>query len=169
MRDSIIRIFKFVIIIAVIIFVAFFLIKHANVMFKEKVDNDVKTDLLLVQAKIKLIKGKAEVSTNNEAYVGNKVSESDKQDVKDFLKSIKINEEDFEKYYILSVKDLESMGLASEMKNVEDNVFIINYEESDVIYVKGIQIDNTVNYRLSEILAKDKKNWILYNRIEVNE
>ncbi len=154
MRSSIFRAFKFIIIIAIIICIGVVAFKYIKEMFVKKVDNDVKTDLLLVQAKIKLIKGKSDVKDNTEDFIGKKVSESENEDIKNLLKTIEIEESKFDKYYILAVQDFETMGIRTELKNVEDNLYIVNYEDGEIIYTKGITIDNKVEYKVSNILEE---------------
>lgn len=159
------RTIRLLIIIAIIIAVGVVGLNYALKLLKQKQNDDIRTDLLLVQARIKVIKGKAEVSSNTEVYVGTKISEYHDNNVKDFLKNIQINESQFEKYYILSMQDLEKMGISGELKNPEDNQYIVNYETADVIYKKGIEENGDTKYKISDIITKESpKYWILHNR-----
>lgn len=170
MKKSIFKIIKLLFILSIIAGIATFLLKNAGILLQQKNDDDKKTDLLLIQAKIKLIKGKSDVNSNTDEYVGVKVSESDNESIKEFLRNIQILDSDFEKFYILSYQDFEKMGIVSELKDIEDNNYIINYETAEVIYVKGVSVDNEIKYKLSEIVTKEEeKTWILYNRIEVDK
>ena len=62
------------------------------------------------------------------------------------------------------------MGIANELKNIEENVYIVNYDTAEVIYKKGVEINNNLKYKLSDIVTKEQqKYWILYNRIDVKK
>lgn len=166
MNKSVIRFFKFVIIIGVIIAIAIPVAKKGFEMLDEKKYADIETDLLLIQAKVKVIKGKSDVNSNTDAYVGEKVSESNNDKVKETLKKIQISEDYFDKYFILNSVDFEKLGIQNELKNKEDSVFVVNYDETEVIYTKGIKVDGIVKYKLSEIVkGVEKKEWILHNRM----
>lgn len=153
-----------------IIIALLFGIKLFKKVMTDKENNDLQTDMLLIQGKIKLLKGKAEVNKNEESYIGTKISSMEgNHELKDLLKNLKIEENKFEKYYVLNKEDLEKMFLSEELKNMEDNIFIVNYDETEVIYTKGLNINNGIKYRLSDIITKEPmKKWVLYNRIGDN-
>ena len=82
------------------------------------------------------------------------------------MKKIGIAENIYEKYFILTQKDFETMGIEGELKNKADNLFVVNYEEMEVIYTKGIKVDGNIKYKLSDIIkTPEKKEWILHNRM----
>ena len=170
MNKGIFKTLRFFIIICAIIVVGVFIAQKGFKMLRLKENDDIKTDLLLIQAKVKVIKGKSDVSANTEAYVGTKVSESDNGDMKDFLKNINIQEPDFEKYYILSNQDFEAMEILGELKNPEENSFVVNYDDAEVIYKNGVETESGTKYKVSEIVVKENpKFWVLYNRVEVDK
>ena len=170
MKNSVFKIIKLLFVLSIIAGVGTVLLKNAGVMLQQKNDDDKKTDLLLIQAKVKLIKGKSDVNSNTDEYVGVKVSELENEVIKDFLRNIKIPDSDFEKYYVLYYQDFEKMGIVSELANTEDDNYIVNYETAEVICVKGVFVDNMFKYKLSDIVKKEEeKKWILYNRIEVDK
>lgn len=170
MNKRIIKKIKWFIIIVIVIAVGVFCIKKGLEMLKQKENDDLKTDLLLVQAKIKMIKGKSDVKANKDDFIGTKISDSNNDELKEFLKNLNISESDLENYFILSKQDFESMGIANELKNIEENVYIVNYDTAEVIYKKGVEINNKLKYKLSDIVTKEQqKYWILYNRIDVKK
>ena len=120
----------------VIVIIAIFIAKNAFKMLERKENDDVKTDLLIIQAKVKVIKGKSEVNANTDNYVGTKVIDIENEEIKDFLKNIGISEKDFDKYFVLNYKDFEKMEITQDLKNMEDNVFIVNFDSTEVIYKK---------------------------------
>ncbi|MBR2744838.1 MAG: hypothetical protein IKE01_06070 [Clostridia bacterium] len=161
---------RLLVVTTIIIIVGVFCIKKVSNSLEQKKYEDLKADLLLIQAKVKTIKGKADVSGNKDNYLGAKISENENNDLKDFLRYIKIKDEDFESFYVLSKVDFDTMNISDELKNAEDNEFIVNYDSSEVIYKKGIKVDGKVKYKISEINEKKlPKYWIIYNRVEVQK
>ena len=162
-------ILKLIIVIAIVA-IAFFIAKNAFNMLKQKEIDDIETDLLLVQAKVKVIKGKSDVSSNTDVYVGTKASEIEDESIKEFLKSLNIDESDFEQYYVLSSEDFDRMEIKDELKKVEHNVYIVNYDTAEIIYRNGVEVEGNNKYKISEIIKKENpKYWILYNRAEVSK
>lgn len=166
MNKSGTRFLRLAIIIGIIIVIAIPFAKLGFKMLNEKKYTDLQTDILLIQAKVKVIKGKSDVNGNKDGYLGQKVSESDNGKIKNLLNYLKITEESFDKYFILNSQDFETMGITHELKNKGDALFVVNYDENEVIYVKGIKVNGNIKYKLSDIIKKpEKKEWILHNRM----
>lgn len=111
----------------------------------------IKTNLLLVQSKIKEYEGKQKVSGQEMTYIGTKVSQmSEDEIVKPILEKEVINSEDYEKYYVLNDEDLEKLNIP--LSNDKCSYYIINYENYEVIITSGCTYnkDKTL-YKLSEI------------------
>ena len=138
-----------VIIIAVITFgVVYFVRIQAD---KEKAE-DIKTNMLLVQAKVKKISGDYILEEKDEVLVGTKLSEmQDEQPIKDFLsKELFDADEKDKKYYVLNQQNLNDMGLDNVV--LEENAYyIVDYTSSEVYYTNGY-LDETGNlhYSVSE-------------------
>ena len=166
MDKSLARFLKFAIIIGIIIAIVVIVAKQGFKMLDEKKYADLETDLLLIQARVKVIKGKADVNANTDGFVGQKVSDSNNEKIKKLLNKIQITEENYDKYFILSMQDFDTMGISADMKNKGDSLFIVNYEDGEVIYTKGIKVNGKIKYKLSDIVKKvEKKEWILHNRM----
>ena len=138
-----------VIIIAVITFgVVYFVRIQAD---KEKAE-DIKTNMLLVQAKVKKISGDYILEEKDEVLVGTKLSEmQEEQQIKDFLsKELFDADEKDKKYYVLNQQNLNDMGLNNVV--LEENAYyIVDYTSSEVYYTNGY-LDETGNlhYSVSE-------------------
>ena len=170
MNKVVFKTLRFFIILCAIVVIGVVTAQKGFKMLRQKESDDIKTDLLMIQAKVKVIKGKSDVNANTDAYVGTKVSESDNVDMKEFLKNINIQESDFEKYYILSNQDFEAMDIVDELKNPEENNFVVNYDNAEVIYKNGVETNDGIKYKVSDIVVKEnQKLWILYNRVEVGK
>ena len=138
-----------VIIIAVITFGVVYFVRIQT--DKEKAE-DIKTNMLLVQAKVKKISGDYILEEKDEVLVGTKLSEmQEEQPIKDFLsKELFDADEKDKKYYVLNQQNLNDMGLNNVV--LEENAYyIVDYTSSEVYYTNGY-LDETGNlhYSVSE-------------------
>lgn len=105
------------------------------------------TDMMLIQAKVKTIAEQAKFNKDNSNYKGTPLVQ-----VLDNKKTDKLVDEgiveDITKYYLLSKSDLDSMGL--EKIDIADG-YLVNYENEEIIYVRGFQKDDNTYYKLSDI------------------
>lgn len=114
----------------------------------------VTTDLLLIQAKVRIINEKIVFESDelekSKLYVGTKLIEGD--NVLETMREKSIvtdNDIDNNSYYVLSKEDLVNMGLDS--LNPDDG-YVVNYETEEVIYVKGVKnTEGKYLYKLSEM------------------
>ncbi len=127
-----------IIILAVIISGIVFIVKK---LWQDTSVKDIGTDLLYIKAKCKIIHDK-NIIDKNEKLLG--------ENIKEYNENEKINEivSQSDKWYRLSQQDLETIGLG-DLKT-EDG-YLVNYEEEDVIYAKGIQENGQIYYKLSEL------------------
>ena len=138
-----------VIIIAVITFgVVYFVRIQAD---KEQAE-DIKTNMLLVQAKVKKLSGDYILEEKEEVLVGTKLSEmQEEQPIKDFLEKelFDIDEKD-KKYYVLNQQNLNDMGLNNVV--LEENAYyIVDYTSSEVYYTNGYLDENgNLHYSVSD-------------------
>lgn len=102
----------------------------------------VTTDLLLIQAQVRIINEKV-VFENDEEHreellKGTKVSANENYDTRMALinKEILTNEDNLDDYYVLSQRDLNEMGL--EALKASDG-YVVNYQKEEVIFVKGVK------------------------------
>ena len=133
-----------IIILAVIISGIVFIVKK---LWQDTSVKDIGTDLLYIKAKFKIIHDK-NIIDKNEKLLG--------ESIKEYNENEKINEivSQSDKWYRLSQQDLETIGLG-DLKS-EDG-YLVNYEEEDVIYAKGIQENEQIYYKLSELEEQRKE------------
>lgn len=132
-----------IIVLIIIIFCGGFFLLHK--LWKVHNIKNLKTDLLYIQAKGKVIKDKHILNENDE-LMGEKIEEYPENEEVNKI----ISESD--KWYELDQKDLEQMGKGN-LKS-EDG-YIINYDTEDVIYAKGIKEGNNTFYKLSDIIKQE--------------
>ncbi len=144
--DSIIwLIIGVVLIIAIVIF--------GSRLFKEELkkenDEDIKTQMLQVQAKAKVIFEKYHVDNNN-GLKGTQMTQDEMDE--------KFNATEAEKYYKWNQEILNEIGL-SDIQLEEGEYFLVNYETEEVIYSLGLTTkEDETYYKLSEIKElQDKK------------
>jgi hypothetical protein len=154
MQNNKYKFLKLIIAFIIILVVGIFLFNIGTKKMQERKTDDIKTDMLMIEGKIKSIKAESEISNNQEKYVGTKVSEANETEVNNVMQQLQINQEELQNYYILNKECFEKMGLADSIK--DDDEYIVNYTNSDVIYVKGIKLNNEVKYKLSDIIDKNE-------------
>lgn len=100
---------------------------------------NVKTDLLLIQAQIKTIAEKNNFNSEENPLIGTLSS----------IDTEKYGVEAERDYYLLSQEDLKTMNL----ENIEyDNGYYVCYDTEEVIYIKGVKNNNgDILYTLTQI------------------
>lgn len=135
---SAIKLIFMVLILAVIIAGIVFVVKR---LWQDNSVKDIGTDLLYIKAKCKIIHDK-NIIDSNEQLLGQKITEYTENGEVNGI----ISQND--KWYKLSQGDLEKIGIG-ELK--EEDGYLVNYEEEDVIYAKGILENEQTYYKLSDL------------------
>lgn len=146
--------------------ILFFLIIIAAIIcgigyfFKSQYDDEqfetIKTDMLLIEAKTKVVAEKVKMKEKDASYVGRKIEEvKEEEDIKNLQERGIINlEEKSSVYYILEKGDLEELGLVTI--NLENSYYIVEYNTNEIIYSKGIKDkDGNMIYKLSDLERND--------------
>lgn len=133
-----------IIILSVVIAGIVFIVKR---LWQDTSIINIETDLLYIKAKCKIIHDK-NIIDKNEQLLGENITE--------YLENEEINEiiSQSDKWYRLSQEDLETIGIGN-LKS-EDG-YLINYEENDIIYVKGIEENEEIYYKLSDLEEQREK------------
>lgn len=143
---------KLLIIFAIVIVIGIIIATYIMGVFKENSLEDIKTNMLLIQTKIKVIKGDSDISGDAGSLKGTKLSAPDQPaEIQNFLGKGLVNQEEYDYYYILNQQCLNEIGLG-EVKLENGDYYIVNYTTYEVIYTKGYtdEYKNTY-YKLSEI------------------
>ena len=143
-----------IIIVLIMILLASVTAYEANGLVSIARVQSVTTNLLLIQAKVRIINEKivfeSEEDKKLQLYVGTKLIEGDKalETMKD-KKIVTTDDINKDSYYLLSKEDLIDMGL--ESINSADG-YVVNYTTEEVIYIKGVKnTDGKYLYKLSEM------------------
>jgi hypothetical protein len=113
----------------------------------------IKTDMLLIEGKTKIIAQKVKIKEKNASYIGKKISDitQETDDIK-FLQEqgiIDIKGKNTN-YYVLDKSNLEELGL--QTIKLEEGCYIVEYNKNEIIYSKGVTgADGTTKYKLSEL------------------
>ncbi len=133
---------KFIIIISILIGIIVWGVQVILSELENKNLETIHTDMLLIQAKAKIVFETYHVDNNN-GLQGQKIennAELEKYGVTD-----KTN------YYIWNREVLDNVGL-KEIKLNESDFYIVNYDTEEVIYSKGYEAkDGTTYYKLTDI------------------
>ena len=120
-----------------------------NLVFNAKVEN-ITTDLLLIQAKCKIISEKTNFDSQSNNLKGTKLSDSlISTNVQNLIDNGTIPNTELQNYYLLSQDDLNDIGL-NQLK-AQDG-YIVNYQTQEIIYAQGVKKDDgTMQYKLSDM------------------
>lgn len=121
--------------------------------YEESQVENIRTDMLLIQGKIRVLSEKTTAKKEDATLQGRKVSENKEEEkVKQLLDKqiITEQEEHFEDYYILEEQQLKDMGLDTIILQ-EGNYFIVNYKTDEVITTKPVKVNKEEYYKLSQL------------------
>lgn len=138
-----------VIVIALIGTATFFILQG----YHEAEFDSMRTDMLSVQGKIKVLSESSIAKKDDAIKKGLKLIESEEDEkIKSILEKgiISKEEENYEQYYILNIEDLNEIGLSS-IEIQENGYIIVNYKTYEVIYTQGIKIEGNEYFKLSEL------------------
>lgn len=141
--------------IVLVIFIALFtfgVVYLSRMAIEKEKEEDIKTDMLLVQAKVKKISGDYLLEKKEDILVGTKLSDLKEQEhIKEFLdKNLFDLNEKGKKYYVLNQQNLNDLELEKVILE-QDAYYIVEYTASDVYYTKGyVDESGQMHYKAKE-------------------
>jgi len=148
------RIFTFLglcILIGIAIFIGYKLANQGIDMVSQADSQTASTSLLVIQAKQKVISEKSILEDTKDVYVGEQYKECTIPEIENFKNSgiIAQDDEHFDSYYVWNQEVLNNLNVNINLN--EGQYYIVNYETNEVIDTAGVNIDDQVYYKLSEI------------------
>lgn len=113
-------------------------------------EQSLASDMLQIQAKVKIIMERASFNGDTSIYIGTKLKDAGN---KAEIAGVALSTQELEKdsIYIYDKATLASIGLDSIKLSVQE-VFLVDYSNADIIFPKGCKKeDGSIFYRLSEI------------------
>lgn len=139
--------------IVITIIIGVYSIHYVLIKMKSEEVETLKTNLLLIQSKVKLIYDDYQMDKKDENLKGIKMqSNTENELVKEVLekKLIDENEENYEWFYILNKDMMDELGIKEFVK--EDNYIIVNYVSKEVVLEKPYIDENGKEYyRLTQL------------------
>jgi len=144
--------FKIIFIIAIIVAIIIGVVHFIKDEYDDELIETVKTDMLLIEAKTKVIGEKVKIKEKDASYVGKKITnqteETELQELQD-KGVIDLNTKE-NNYYILENEHLEELGLTTI--GLKEGYYIVEYNSNEIIYSKGVEDRNgNILYKLSEL------------------
>lgn len=134
-----------VIIILVLILVA---VRFVELQYKNEESETIKTNMLAIQGKAKIIA--AEEKALKKELAGIKISDKkEEENIKKLLEQQNITIDENSKYYVLDKENLKEIGLGN-IELESDQYYIVNYDNLEILYTKGVQIGDNILYKLSD-------------------
>ena len=150
------------ILVVVIAAITFGVVYFVRLQLDKGKNEDIKTDMLLVEARVQKLSSEYILEKKEDILVGTKLTEMEEEQlVKEFLeKELFDPKEKGAKYYVLNQENINEMKL----ENVElekDSYYIVDYTSSKVYYTKGYSDDEgevyyTVEKDTQEQTSKEK-------------
>lgn len=138
--------------ILIIAFIVFGCVYYLRMQTTKENLEDMKTNLLLVQAKVKKISSDFILENKDEILIGTKLTDiKDEPTIQEFLNQNSIDtEEKGKKYYALNQQNLNEIGL-SQVKLEENAYYVVEYTNGAVYYTKGYEIAGNNYYDINNI------------------
>ena len=134
-----------VIIILVLILVA---VRFVELQYKNEESETIKTNMLAIQGKAKIIA--EEEKALKKELAGIKISDKkEEENIKKLLEQQNITIDENSKYYVLDKENLKEIGLGN-IELESDQYYIVNYDNLEILYTKGVQIRDNILYKLSD-------------------
>ena len=139
------------VLIGVVIFIGTKIANQGMNMVSEADSQNASTTMLLVQAKLKVISEKAIIDDSKDGYLGEKYSDTSIPYIEDFktMGIINEDEEEYQDYYVWNQQILDDLGTHIELS--ENEYYIVNYSNNEVINTKGIKVGKNIYYKLSDV------------------
>lgn len=145
------KIVRLVVIFVLIVIAIIYFARYASQRIKAGKSDDIVANMLIIEAKIKVINGNVRVNNDEGDYVGIKVSDIQDENFRKKLNDVGITEELYEKYYVLNKEHFNQMQILDELKNVDDKEYVVSYKDCQVLYINGINVNGNVVYKLSDV------------------
>lgn len=145
MKRTIFKFIRLIIIILVLVLILFYIFNIYNERNEKENFENIKSDMLLIQGACKVLKDNCIVNKSDEALVGKKLNEADDDIINEFKSKNIIDENEYDKYYVLNDEDLSKLNI--DVKNIDKSYYLINYDTSEVIFTLGYE----GKYKLSEM------------------
>ena len=138
--------------VVVITIVIIFGVKYLSKEVYKKELETIQTDMLLIQAKVKIIAENNHMNPEENELKGEIIEDETLDEV--------FNIEDITKYYKWDENLIREIGL-EEVTLKENEYYAVNYEEEEVIYSKGYTDEKgNIFYKLTDIKDLQKNNVI---------
>ena len=161
------NIIKLVIWISIVSIVGSIIVIYIKNVIKDEKIKTIQADLLLLQAKIEIVKGNNSMNKDENPLKGYQLNQIPEDiDLSEFFEKNIISQEEYEKYYVLDSKSLNELDLQDFISKYK-GYFVVNYDNYEVIYTKGYQnVNGLWCYKLSELnkMPEANQNQITENK-----
>ena len=123
-------------------------VRFVELQYKNEESETIKTNMLAIQGKAKIIA--EEEKALKKELAGIKISDKkEEENIKKLLEQQNITIDENSKYYVLDKENLKEIGLGN-IELESDQYYIVNYDNLEILYTKGVQIGDNILYKLSD-------------------
>lgn len=126
------------ILVVVIAALTFGIVYLVRLQLDKGKNEDIKTDILLVEARVQKLAGEYILEKKEDVLIGTKLADMEEEPiVKEFLEKELFDPKEKEaKYYVLNQEDIQAMNLEDVVLE-KDSYYIVDYTSVKVFYTKG--------------------------------
>lgn len=146
-KEKGITLVSLIIAIVVMLILAVVSIHYGTQLIDESKKEDIKTSMLLIKSKTKIIKEKKDFG-DVEELTGISLESNTEYTVSEELQN-KLNAVENSSLYILNSEHLSSMGITEE--TTAEEFFIVDYNNNEIYYSLGYKEGDNTLYSLSEL------------------
>ena len=130
------------VLVVVIAALTFGVVYFTRLQLDKGKNEDIKTDMLLVEAKVQKLAGEYILEKKEDILIGTKLAEMEEEPlIKEFLeKELFDIKEKGAKYYVLNQENINELKL-EQVELEKDSYYIVDYSTSKVYYTKGYSDD----------------------------
>ncbi len=149
---------KWILIICAIIAIVVLFSYYITSVIKREKTKELQADLLLVQAKVEIVRGRNDMNKDENPLKGIPLSKiSEKLKAKKYIESRGFAADEMANYYLLRDSDLSAMDL-QKLVGKNKGSYIVNYANFDVIYTDGYEnVNGLWCYKVSEMNKQPEK------------
>lgn len=124
--------------------------------YEEEKLETLKTDLITLQGKIRILSQEVNMKKEGINYIGKSLSENlEEESVKKLIDNgiITSDNAEYKEYFILEGEDFKALGL----EDYNLSKLIVNYTTCEIIYPEGFYIKEKMYYKLSDLKAMQEE------------
>lgn len=154
--------------IVIIVILIGAIIYFTQTKYEEEKLETLKTDLITLQGKIRILSQEVTMKKEGVSYIGRSLAENlEEETIKKLIEESIITSEngEYKEFYILEGEDFSDL----ELDNYNISKVIVNYTTCEIIYPEGFYINDKIYYKLSDLKTIQNEENNIQSNQEITE